>query len=106
MRLDKGYGVSRIRLHEGSPVAGRYLRDLDLKSRMIQILGIERDGKFFPIPVGDDKIEAGDQLIVYGTEGAIRRVFNTDATSPFKIVQPAETPAEGAEPRGKSGAGR
>jgi hypothetical protein len=103
LRVGQGYGLTRIALHEHSPVCGRYLRDLDLKQRLVTILAIERGGRFIPVPMGDAKLQAGDMLIVYGTESNVHRVFHPDATAPIKIADP-QIPREGAEPKGKTGA--
>ena len=103
LRVGQGYGLLRIQVEKGSPVAGHYLRELDLKPRMVQVLAIERGGRFIPIPVGEDKLQEGDHLIVYGTEGSINRVFHPDATSPIKILRDdAAAPPRAPEPAKKS----
>src|SRR5690606_485712 len=74
LRLEQGYGLSRIELTERSPVVGKALGELHLTSWMVQILGIERGGVYKPIPRGDDRLLAGDVVIVYGVEDAIHKV--------------------------------
>jgi hypothetical protein len=71
LRLDEGINLSRISLPQDSPAAGRTLAELRLADAGIQVLAIERDGEFNPTPKGQDRLEAGDTLVVYGqTEGA------------------------------------
>ena len=86
LRVNEGFGVRKIRIHADSPLAGRYLRELDLKPRGVQILAIERGDRFIPTPTGEDRLEGGDLLVVYGSEAGVARVFQPDATSPVKIV--------------------
>jgi hypothetical protein len=85
LRVHEGFGVRRVRIHESSPLAGRYLRELDLRPRRVQVLAIERGGRFIAVPAGDDRLETEDLLIVYGTEQGVTRVFQPDATSPLKV---------------------
>ena len=87
LRVNEGFGVRKIRIHADSPLAGRYLRELDLKPRGVQILAIERGDRFVPTPTGEDRLEGGDLLVVYGTEAGVARVFQPDATSPVKVAQ-------------------
>jgi TrkA family protein len=86
LRVHEGFGVRRVRIHADSPIAGRYLRELDLRPRRVQVLAIERGERFIAVPAGDDRLEAGDVLVVYGTEGGVGRVFQADATSPLKTA--------------------
>lgn len=87
LRVNEGFGVRKIRIHVDSPLAGRYLRELDLKPRGVQILAVERGDQFIPTPAGEDRLEGGDLVVVYGTEAGVARIFQPDATSPVKIVQ-------------------
>jgi hypothetical protein len=92
LRVGQGYGVSRVRVDDNSPVAGRFLKELDLRTRAVQVLGIERDGAFLPVPGGDDRLHAGDVIIVYGKESAMLRIFHPDSTSPLKLQASGEEP--------------
>lgn len=90
LRVGQGYGLTRVKLVPESPVCGRFLRDLELKPRQVQVLAIERKGRFIPTPMGDDRLEAGDVVVVYGSDGAVGRVFQPDSTMALKIRE-AET---------------
>ncbi len=86
LRLGEGYGLTRITLPTVSPAAGKKLKDLDLKERMVQVLAIERSGRFIPIPGGDDKLLAGDEVIVYGVADSIEGVFHPDKTERLSLA--------------------
>jgi hypothetical protein len=86
LRVHEGFGVRRVRIHAESPIAGRFLRELDLKPRRVQVLAIERGDHFIAAPAGDDRLEAEDVLVVYGTEASVGRVFQPDATSPLRTA--------------------
>ncbi len=86
LRVNEGFGVRKIRIHPDSPLAGRYLRELDLKPRGVQILAVERGDRFIPVPTGEDRLDGGDIVVVYGTEAGVARVFQPDATSPLKTL--------------------
>jgi hypothetical protein len=75
LRLGEGYDLTRIELSDASPCVNKALKELDLPSWMVQVLAIERAGDFKPVPRGNDRLLAGDALIVYGAEGAIQKVF-------------------------------
>lgn len=86
LRLDEGYGLTRVELSEASPVAGKALGELDLKSWMVQIIAIERGNEFKPIPTGKDRLLPGDALVVYGAEDAILKVFRPKRTKRLTIM--------------------
>ena len=94
LRLGQGYGLTRITLPTISPTAGKRLKDLDLKDRMVQVLAIERSGRFMPIPGGDDKLLAGDEVIVYGAADSIEGVFHPDKTERLSLMFGADGAAE------------
>ena len=89
LRLEQGYGLTRIELSESCPVAGKALSELDLKSWMVQVLAIERGGEFSPIPRGRDRLLPGDALIVYGVDDAIHKVFKPRKTRRLTVVSGA-----------------
>ncbi len=56
-------------------IAGKTLRELDLRNRYgINVLAIKREGKVIPNPSADDRINAGDVLLVLGSEESIHRL--------------------------------
>ena len=93
LRLDEGYGLTRVELSEASPVAGKALSELDLKSWMVQIIAIERKNVFKPLPTGKDRLLPGDALVVYGAEDAILKVFKPKRSKRLTIMSDGNTPA-------------
>lgn len=89
LRLDEGYTLTRVTLPAASPAVGRSLAELGLKDRMVQVLAIERDGTFQPIPKGDLHLQAGDELIVYGLRHVAQQVFKPSKTRQMSIVSGA-----------------
>lgn len=75
LRLGLDFQLTRIEITQGSPVAYKALRDLDLKSWRVQVLAIERAGNFNPVPSGLNRLLPGDAIIVYGSTSGVRKVF-------------------------------
>jgi hypothetical protein len=86
LRFDEGYCLTRFILPDDSPACGRALKDLRLRDHKLQILAFERGHEFHPVPGGDDKIEAGDVLIIYGTEDVVEAVFHPDGTERITVM--------------------
>lgn len=75
LRFDRGYMISRQRLAADSPVVGQRLADLRLPAERITVLAIERGERYIAIPTGDDVLEIGDALVLYGDEEKIGMAF-------------------------------
>jgi hypothetical protein len=86
LRFDEGYCLTRFKLPDDSPACGFALKDLRLRDRKMQILAIERGPEFHPVPGGEDKLEAGDVLIIYGTEDVVEAVFHPDGTERITVM--------------------
>ena len=54
-----------------SAAVGRLLRELDLAG--VSVAALVRDGRRYPEPSGDLLLEAGDVLVLFGTDLALRR---------------------------------
>lgn len=68
LHLAGRYAVMEMAVGEGSWLADRGLRDLDLRSEGVVVLGVSRaDGSYVGVPRFDTRIEPGDTLITYGT---------------------------------------
>ena len=66
-----------FRLERGSPVAGRSLRDLDLRRRTgATVLAVVREEEPLPNPGADTVLEAGDNLVLVGSHAEIDRAFD------------------------------
>jgi uncharacterized protein with PhoU and TrkA domain len=69
LRLTGDYAVWEMRLHQGDWLANRTLAELELPREGVLVLGIERhNGAYVGAPRGNDKVEAGDSLILYGRQ--------------------------------------
>ncbi len=61
-----GYGVSKVQVTEGNPVANKKIIDADLRRRDITVLAIIRGNKTFANPRAESKMIPGDELICFG----------------------------------------
>jgi monovalent cation:H+ antiporter-2, CPA2 family len=70
-----------------SPVAGRFIRELDLRSRTgASIVGIERNGTNVINPGPDEELQAGDQILLLGNPNQLQA-----AQQMFESVDPQST---------------
>jgi hypothetical protein len=75
LELSGEYAVSELAIEKGDWVAGRALRDLELRDEGIAVLGITRgDGRYVGAPIGASVIRPGDVLVVYGREEPLREL--------------------------------
>ena len=82
LKLSSDYTVTELRVREEDWVAGRSLRDCALSDEGILILGIQRnDGHYVGAPSPDTEILAGNVLILYGREEALRELDDRRADS-------------------------
>lgn len=79
MLYKRGYGITRIEVPAYSRVAGRRLRDLDLREFRLQVLAVEEDDDVHPIPNPDWKFAEGQHLIVYGRIASVQQAFGPAA---------------------------
>ncbi len=67
LHLGGGWGVGEVGIREGDWLAGRSLRELDLRAEGIAVLGIERaGGQYIGAPRFDALVGPGDVLLLYG----------------------------------------
>jgi Trk K+ transport system NAD-binding subunit len=95
LRVDEGYCVTRLFLPESSPAVGRALSELEARRHRLQILAIERDGQFVPIPDGQELLRGGDAIVVYGTDAAIASVFGAAVQRHLGVVTGIERAPSG-----------
>ncbi|MCA9263405.1 MAG: potassium transporter TrkA [Planctomycetales bacterium] len=75
LELSNGYAVSEMIVDPGDWLAGSALADLRLSDEGILVLGIRpTEGEFHGTPRGDDLINVGDKLILYGDLEDIQRL--------------------------------
>lgn len=69
------YEVVESQVHEDSWLAGRTLKELELGDEGVLMLGIRRnDGYFVGTPTGSSYVNAGDRVIMYGRDEALRDI--------------------------------
>jgi ribosomal protein S6--L-glutamate ligase len=66
LTLKSGYGVAEIPVTRESELAGKALRDTDLRDRDIIVFNILRGSVTIPNPRGDREILPGDTLLCFG----------------------------------------
>jgi ribosomal protein S6--L-glutamate ligase len=84
LRFKEGYAVVSAQVAPECAMAGRTLRDADLTSRDIFILGIERGSMRFNFPHAATRIEVGDTVICYGKLALLRELFPSTVETPLR----------------------
>ncbi|MFG0260579.1 MAG: cation:proton antiporter regulatory subunit [Phycisphaerales bacterium JB041] len=75
LRAMHGYAVGEMHLARGSELVGKTLRGCGLSSQGVLVLGISRDDDtYVGTPGPEDRLQLGDQLLVYGREEDLRAV--------------------------------
>ena len=75
LKARDGFCVSDLEVEDGHPMAGRALMDSRPSDYGIVVLGIyHRSGEFVGAPSKEAIIEAGDTIMVYGSEVAVERM--------------------------------
>lgn len=68
LQLQNGYAVTEMKVEAEDWLAGKSLQELALPREGVLVLGIGRsDGAFLGTPHADDKVMAGDVLVLYGS---------------------------------------
>ena len=71
-----GYSLTRIRVDNGSPLAGKSLAESVLKQSGIRIVALIADDQTLPDPDGQTPIKPGQELIAFGKSNAIRSMVS------------------------------
>jgi len=77
LRLTKGYSVVEFEIEANSNLVGKSIADSGLRERDIVILRIMRGRQPIPNPKGSRELMAGDTLLCYGNQGALRSYLPT-----------------------------
>jgi uncharacterized protein with PhoU and TrkA domain len=76
LHIKGGWTIDELKVEDGDWIAGRPLGELQLRDEGILVLGIDRaDGEYVGTPRGDDDVNAGDTLVLYGRR---RRIAELD----------------------------
>ncbi|SMR74542.1 ribosomal protein S6--L-glutamate ligase [Marinobacterium sediminicola] len=72
LTVSKGYGVSEILVPDGSEFVGKTISDVDLSSKDLNVLTLNRGSKVIPNPRADRILEPGDKLLCFGKLESMR----------------------------------
>ncbi|NYE57043.1 cation:proton antiporter regulatory subunit [Carboxydothermus ferrireducens] len=72
LKLSDDYGVAEFILHPDVPLVGQSIAGSKIRDKGIFIMAIERGSSFIHSPRGNEVLEAGDKLIVYGKTESIK----------------------------------
>ena len=79
LHLSGEYQISELRVRKTSWLAGKTLLELDLISEGINVLGIQqKEGEYIGAPGGDDVINAGDVITMYGKAEIFKNIDARD----------------------------
>jgi len=80
LRLHGEYTISELAVEENDWLAGRRLSELGLSREGVLVLGISRvDGTFLGAPRGDALLNAGNVLLLYGRDAAMKALDEREA---------------------------
>jgi len=102
LTLTKGYSVVEFPVQPNSSLAGRALSESGLKERDIVVLRITRGGLHIPNPKGSREILAGDLLLCYGNQVALRSYLPTLVRKRRRRKAKKTAAAKGAPPSAPS----
>ncbi len=69
--------IARIGICAGSPLDGKTLKELNLRSKYsITVLAIERGGSIITNPDGDERLYAGEMLIIMGSRSHVESMYH------------------------------
>lgn len=74
MDIRGNYTVSTIDVAKGHWCEHKQLSELNLPDEGVLVLGIQRDDEYLGVPRGTYTVEAGDQLVVYGSNERLERL--------------------------------
>ena len=74
-KLPDDYHIVELQVRKGDWVEGRTLADCNVREEGITVLGIDRsDGTYLGAPNSETMVLSNDTLILYGREGAIKKL--------------------------------
>lgn len=79
LHLLQGYELVGVQIEEGSSLANLTLAEAKLPAKGCLVVGVERGRSFTPAPDGDQRIEPGDRLVVYGRTKELEKLVGRGA---------------------------
>ncbi len=91
LRTHAGYGIAEIAVEPDSPLAGKTLAESRPRDSGVTVLGVSRaSGAYDAAPESDTTINAGDTILVYGSDAELRRLAETPAPPHRPTAVPSE----------------
>lgn len=81
LKLQEDFGVGKVQVREGSWLTGKTLEEAKLAQEGLLVLGLERDDAYVGAPHGDDRVQAGDVLVLYGATDSLQQLGERRAGS-------------------------
>ena len=78
LHLFEGYGLIKAIIKEDSPLLNKNISECTSCKGKVLILGIEREKSWLPVPGEDEKIQAGDRIVIYGNLNELKNIFKED----------------------------
>jgi hypothetical protein len=72
LQREGDYAVARLRVTEGTPLAGRSVKDAGFAKRDIVVLALTQDKRVLSIPTMKERLQPGDHVLCYGKLSAIK----------------------------------
>jgi len=76
LHLAEGYGLVRMRINADSPLIGQSIPQIGGKRTDSLILGVERRRTWIPARKMREKLQEGDQLVIYGEMDRLKEEFD------------------------------
>jgi len=75
LKLNKGYAVAQVTIDDGTWLAGRILRELELSAEGLLVLSISRaNGSTVATPTSSAGLEVGDRIMCYGRTDVLSNI--------------------------------
>ncbi|NIM59238.1 MAG: hypothetical protein GTO16_09900 [Candidatus Aminicenantes bacterium] len=74
----EGYGLVKKIISQDSPLIGSTLSECKLNERGLLVLGIERGKDWIPTPKAREKMEEGDNIIIYGSLDILKNLLKEE----------------------------
>jgi hypothetical protein len=78
--LAEGYGVLRVHISPDSRFSGKPISQIAERAQF-RVLGVERDDDWLALPKGQEIVQVGDSLIVFGRLRPLRTMFAEKSTA-------------------------
>jgi len=88
--LNEGYGVVEVYVRDDSHIVHKTLGQLQLRTRGMVVMAIDRAGAVIPAPQAETMLSPGDRLICYGKAKTIGGIADEKTADVIKDSVPAQ----------------